>query len=401
MLQGWPESPVEHSKDDFFHNLSILSALVGSFVSFWLIEFLKQNTSDLHNGFTCGFLMTKRHLKKIWHQLDSRTYAGIISSPALLWSWVKVWQTVPVLSWVKAAQSFRNKDFRTALFYYEKGLRRRKDHPAAMCAKFDLAFCYYRLGKLEEAVAILAELVSGKNCPRDPYLLLASIHRSLGNLEVAAGILRRCKGQFARDMQVSVRLADVLLEIGESTKELQQLFVFLKRRRSELLLSDPKQSLLDTVIANYEIHHGQAVAGLQLLGRVIASGTAPYEAYILRAELYLQEGRVLSARELLRKAMLLSPRNPRPLVLLSQSYCHVSGFAEPTWALDLAVEAVKLSAYRNVDALAAAVTASLICNETDMADLYQERLNSLRVTQQINLDTIRHALEHVERLRSL
>ena len=68
-----------------------------------------------------------------------------------LGKWWKTWKTIPILEWVQAAALFRSGEYRLAEKFYRKGLKRHPNHIAHHCARLDLAYCLFKLGRLAEA----------------------------------------------------------------------------------------------------------------------------------------------------------------------------------------------------------------------------------------------------------
>ncbi|MCC6954939.1 MAG: hypothetical protein IT290_12550, partial [Deltaproteobacteria bacterium] len=228
------------------------------------------------------------------------------------YEWIRLWHTLPVREWIAAAEHFRNADFRSALRYYNRGLSRKTTHVAADCARLDRAYCLYRLGELKAAAEGLRTLVEQGSKLRDVYLLLARIELTMGRSWSAIDVLKTYRGMNASDLQTELSLCWCYM-LGEARAgDIERIRHRLHHLRTKVSLTDPNSILVDTALAHFEIHYGDEDYGDQLLVRVLASGSAPFEAVLLRGERWLDEGRFLQGREQLERAIQRMPQDPRP-----------------------------------------------------------------------------------------
>ena len=321
--------------------------------------------------------------------------------PGVYLSWWKSWKTLPVAPWVRAADCFRNGDFRTAIAHYETGLASNKSHSARPCALFDLSYCRYRIGLVEEAAESLHELVSERVKLKEVYLLLAKIQLVFGHNQGAVVTLQIGSELFPHDIGVAVALAYASFRGHEQSEEMEAVRRKLDIIRKGLDIEDTNRAKVDTAIATYEIRFGDAVVGERILARLLASGDAPAEAVLLRGEFLLNKGRVVPARGQLRRAMALKPQDPRPVLLLAESYLRPGGFGDVAWAKQLAEAACRLSTWRNADALGLLALACGELGDEEFAEFYRDREQLLRSATEIDLQVVRKAGSQIELLRSL
>lgn len=287
--------------------------------------------------------------------------------------WYRLWGTFPVWSWVNAAAEFKKQDFRLAAELYRKGLRRFPKHPAAQSAKLDLGYCLYRLDKFEEAGVELEQIIAEHTLLRDAYLLQAKMLLILGRCTPALRLLALAMHRFPEDARVLSQYAHVALTHPlehEIADELKQRLVAVKCRLS---LEDNDNTLLDTALAQYEMVWGDMSRGERVLARVLATGKAPFEAILLRGEKLLAQGRILPARELLTRAMRMSTRDPRPLMLLAASYLQSGTYENYDYAVQLAEQACRLSHWQHPECLNVLASAHEAKGDSARAQLYFER----------------------------
>lgn len=321
--------------------------------------------------------------------------------PSVFVNWWRNWRTLPVKEWIKAAHNFEKGDFLAARGYYEIGLKRCLDHPARHSARLDYAYCLYRIGDCQSAMVQLNGLIADRQQLRSSYLLLARIESVLGHNDEALAAVACCLELFPEDP----RTLSCFIHIGIAAKVDLQKLEWAREQlitiKSELPLEDSKVLMIDTALADFEIRLGDELRGEQLLARVLATGKAPFEAIVLRAQRLLETGRVLPSRELLARAIRLGPRDPRPSLMLAKSYLLPDGSFEPAWAVQHATEACRVSSWQHTECLAVLAEAHEALGDSSTAELLTARIKNLLMTREISLDTIKQIESHIERLRSL
>ena len=323
----------------------------------------------------------------------------LTTRPKLILEWYRMWKTAPVVSWLRAADAFMNKDFSLAAQHYERGLQRRPNHPARHCAGMDLAYCRYRLGDLEIAAEELSKLTSNSVALRDAYLLLGKIYDILGKPQMALHTIADGMLLFPNDLKLILSYLHTALFNGFYQPYLAEVRETALRLKRTLMLDDERQVLIDAALAHYELRWGEIEGGERMLARVLATGKAPFEAVLLRGERLLGQKRVLQGREQLSRAMRAAPRNPRPVRLLAESYLLPDEFHEPDYAEQLAMSACKLSNWKNAEHVALLSRAFDEKGDTSTAELLAERTRKLRVVVEIEKTSLESPADQIRALR--
>lgn len=299
--------------------------------------------------------------------------------PRLLLGWWKLWGSMPVIDWIRAAELFKAGNFRRAVYYYERGIQRNAGNPAVYCAKLDHAYCIYQLGEVLEAEGLLKKLTVSSPL-KDAYLLLAQLQLALGKTMEAIATMERALSLFPRDLQVALCYGHIVFESETPAPTMKSVGDFLKTFRDGLSINSPMHVALDAALATYEIYFGDEQFGERLLSRSLASGVAPFEAIMLCAERCMDQGRVTQARDQFERAAKVSPKDPRPYLSLAESYLRDSEEFQPSYAMQLATIACKLSSWQNPKCLEILRQASLVMRDADMVELIDARLRSLSPT---------------------
>jgi len=321
--------------------------------------------------------------------------------PALLLSWWRTWKTLPVLPWIAGAEYFKSGDFRLAAESYRRGLEKYPHHRANFCARLDYAYCLFQLNALSEAMAELRKVVVQEPGLKDGHLLLAKLQLYTGQAVSAARTMRRALDIFEADPQIILCFAHCVIAAKGPTAQLAEVREKLRSLRARLDFADPYYSAVDAAIACYEFRFGDIEFADQLLVRVIASGGAPFEAFLAKGEHLLENGRISQARDQFERAMCLVPQDPRPLTLLARCYLTEGDFYEPEHALQLASMACSRSHYENSEALSVLADAYSAIGDMHGAMLISARMKALTSTRQINFDYLRRVEQQLQRLRSV
>lgn len=329
------------------------------------------------------------------------SYLSIAFSPKSWLAWVKHWHSLPVLSWLAGAHYFREGDYELASRHYLKGLRAHSRHRAASCARLDYAYCLYRLGKWMEAKEELQELVCGDTKLKLAYLLLAKIELLTSQPNSAIRVLESCLKFFPDDVQVITRLAHAMTEAGDIEDSFDYIRAMLARLKSRLPIDDPQTTPVDTAICTVELARGNLAYAQHLLSRVLAAENAPIEASLLKAELLLQCARVVQARKLAVRVMYEAPRDPRAPLLIARSYLSPPNLSEPTWAVQMAEIACRLTFWQNTKCMETLACAYKMAGREDSSELLIERTMVLQQVKEINLETIKEIENSVKLLQDI
>lgn len=301
----------------------------------------------------------------------------LIRTIADCFNWYKHWGTKPVLYWIKGADLFRNGNFSDAIKHYQDGINKYPKHPAKDCAQFDLAYCLYRIEKVEEAEKYLAELIQKRSELKEVYLLASRIKSATGFVVTAKNILELASQIFPKDPQILSCLAHSYMYADCSDEQIEIIRSNLQIVRQDLNIEEINYLHIETALSHLEIRRGDLAKGERLLSRVLSTGQAPYEAVILRAERLLETSRVMPAREQLARAMAACPRDPKPMILLARSYLRVGNDYNVDWAKQLAYAAGRASYWKNAEAVSVIARAHEESGDIDSAEIFIEKIKNL------------------------
>lgn len=291
-------------------------------------------------------------------------------SLAVVRRWWATWRTLPVASWVKAANLYREGNFAEAEVYYARGLQRYANHPAQFCARLDYAYCLFKSRKFGEAEKQLRTVISGLPKTAEGYLRLARLQLWTGHSLDAAWTARRAISEIG----VSPDLAALFLYSVVENGGPQYLLREALRAADELELDRDHAAArkLNAARARQAYIETRSDGAFKDIGDCAQDKDAPFEAILMYAETLLDEDRVAEARQELRRALGSAPEHPRVLSLLAETYLRSGVFYEPNYAQQLAATACQCTNwqspremhilaeayYHSGDKIAALVTAS-------------------------------------------
>jgi predicted Zn-dependent protease len=255
--------------------------------------------------------------------------------------WWKTWGTLPVYSWVKAAALYRLGQYSTAKKYYEKGLKSNPSHPASNCARIDLAYCLFKLGKFEESERYLRNVTTNDPENREAYERLGKLHLWTGNYVEAAWNYRRGLQYFPEDLDFTFNFLFSVLGNGGPgylLQEAKKSIEIIPNKKSEHI----KYQLAVTLLTWYK---GQKEEAENKLKELVTLESVPIEALISYAEILLEQGKITHARRYLRIALSKSSNHPRVLTLLADSYLQPGPFYNAVYARQLASTAAQNTAW--------------------------------------------------------
>ena len=263
----------------------------------------------------------------------------MLSRMSLYISWVKTWKTLPVMSWVKANNCYKEKRYDLARHYYKIGLDRHPTHVASYAARLDLAYCYFKLRKFDEAQEQLRTLINAMPNFREAHVRLARIQSWMGHSLDAAWTLRRAIQQFKPDKElVSLFLYNITEH--ESTSYLIHEAV---KYAEELREEKTPNLFLDTAFAKLDLHRGNKEAAKEKLLQICAQVQRPFEALMLLAEVFLIDNEVEKSRSELKHLMKKVSDHPRVLSLLAETYLKSGDSYNAEYANQLATSACQNS----------------------------------------------------------
>ncbi len=258
----------------------------------------------------------------------------------IITKWWKTWHTLPVYAWVKAAALYRKGQFLEAEKYYRRGLEKHPGHPAHYCARIDLAYCHFKLGRLEEAEQELRAVSTQLPQSREAYLRMARLQMWKGQPLEAAWTMRRALRQVPVDPEFASVYLIAALDSGAPGYLLSEALqasksVEIDETRAPKLHAARARAALST-------HAEESIeyqAARTRLAQISAANDAPYEAILLFAEILISEGKIAHARRLLRRGMQSAADHPRILSMLAETYLKSGPFYNAEYAKQLATTA--------------------------------------------------------------
>lgn len=263
----------------------------------------------------------------------------MFESIQLIHKWWRTWRTLPVWSWVRGAAAYRAGRFELAERHYKAGLKRHGSHPANFCARLDLAYCLFKLGKIDEADQLLRAVTTQLPASREAYIRLARLQMWSGHSLEAAWTIRRALRSIDVDPELAALFLGAVLDNGGPGYLLDEAIEASKKIETE----GHDFPRLQAARARLAMERGDEENGRQALERLAVGEDAPFEAILMYAEVILGEGKIAQARRQLRRALMVSPDYPRILSLLAESYMKAGSFYNGEYAKQLAINACQLT----------------------------------------------------------
>ncbi|MCB0333459.1 MAG: tetratricopeptide repeat protein [Bdellovibrionales bacterium] len=249
--------------------------------------------------------------------------------------WWRTWKTLPVYSWVKAAKHYKEGKFETAAHWYERGLKRHKNHPAELCARLDLAYCLFQGKKLEEAESHLKFVAHHMPHSKEAHLRLARLQLWTGRSLDAAWTMRRALRSSPHEPELVAFFMYSVLDNGGPKYLLKEAI------DASLCIEEEAEFnlLLEATKARVSQIRGKGAGAQEYLERLAGNEKAPLEVLLIVGELAIKDREIAKARRYLRKALSISPDHPRVLSLLAESYLQSGPFYNPDYAQQLVTTA--------------------------------------------------------------
>jgi tetratricopeptide (TPR) repeat protein len=290
------------------------------------------------------------------------------------WRWLRIWKTLPVYSWLKAAGAFRSGKYHESAVYYQRGLDKYSEHPAHFSARFDLAYCLEKTGSYEEAIKVLSDITSERHPFLDSFVSKATLEHYLGRNAAALETIRLGLSMFPDSSKLICKFIHISLTSGLYQNEIPVLIEELKAMISQ---DHPDRAEIYVAMAHYELVLGDAILGDRILIKSLSNDEIPVDAYLIRGKRLFSHGKILQARELFRRAMILSPGNPYPLMLLGETYLVSDIPEEIHWAIQLAESAGRISKWKNLEAVELLGRAYEKNKEQEKAELFLEKIRHM------------------------
>lgn len=261
--------------------------------------------------------------------------------------WWKAWRTLPVFNWVKAAALYRAGRFAEAARYYASGLESHPHHAAADGARLDLAYCYFKVGKLAEARDLLSLLLEANPESRHAYLRLARVQQWMGQLVESAWTLRKAYHLSGQDAELVGYLLNAVVDGGAPTELLREALSAVNR----LPVAEREHPRIMLGRAKLRLLGENEDDGIAQLEQLATTGKPTREAVLAWAEFLIRHGRLAEGRMHLRRVMSVSPDHPTAHLLFAESYLQGSPFYNPEFAIQLATTGCQRVGWSNPRAL--------------------------------------------------
>lgn len=315
--------------------------------------------------------------------------------------WWKLWKSVPVFSWIKASEHYRKCEYQKAAELYLFGIKKNPRHKAIDCAYLDYAYCLYKLSRYEESIVQLEALVEKSVAIEEVYSLLVKQYFILGLAHLSSEVLEKAKLLIPKSINISALALELAIVNEPKLQVVLQLKNEVEQQREELSLDDERMLIVDTALAHFEFAHGDLSIADQMIARLLATGKAPYEVHLLRAERFIDNARIFHAREQLRKASRLRPRDPRADLLLAKTYLLAGSFCEPRWAIDISLQACKKTNWQNPDCLISLAKSYEMIDDLEQAEVFYSYASRVQARRNINIKAVSGARLEVEKLQQI
>ena len=260
-------------------------------------------------------------------------------------NWIFNWKTLPVWSWIRAADLYNRGFFEQAARLYKKGIAAYPNHPAINCALMDLSICFQKMGKISEAEVVLKKLSQKLPHSKRVQKALFKLQLRSGLLLDAAWTLRRAVKNITPDAEMVELYFYCVVDNGGPAfllKEVLQLVRAIKNAGQETTLM--KAAAYRLALQSNGFKNLEVASDLELLADFV---DAPIEVSLLAADSLLKFDKVAAARRLLRKALVIEPNHPRVLSLFAQTYIHAGSLYNASYATQLAQNACSFSNWKS------------------------------------------------------
>lgn len=257
--------------------------------------------------------------------------------------WQKTWHTMPVFDWVKAANLYKKGQYYHAAKLYKKGMESHSHHIAFKSAQNDYLICLMKTGEYLLCASYLERLVSDDNCEQKYLLQLASIYLRFGEVKKRQELLIKCVQKYGIDEFNIAQIIHSSIDAGEINYFSSKLRLSLGKIK--------KNIFINTAISRWNYQLNMSAANRATIANLAAQSNAPLEAQLIYADILRQEDRYDYARKHYVKAMVIAPRDPRPYIGNAKCLLYLGLEHHINSALGMALEAVRLSCWKNHMAL--------------------------------------------------
>ena len=261
--------------------------------------------------------------------------------------WIVRWHSLPVRSWIDAAELYEAGDFSAAIALYKKGLNDHPHNAAKINALLDLSHCLFREGKYQEAEMHLRQATATSPNLREGYVRLARLQLWLGYASEALWTVRVCIQRTSIDPELATLFITAVVESGGAPAAVAEAESLL----TQLHYDAGGFPRLEVARARLAVVSQQCEAAREDLSKLASRDRGPFDAVVAFAEVLISEGKLAYARHHLHRALAVAPEHPKVLRLLARSYLQEGVFFEPEYAVQLAVKACQTTNWRGIHEL--------------------------------------------------
>ena len=261
--------------------------------------------------------------------------------------WMCRWRSLPVQSWIDGAKFYQQGDFGRATECYKRGLTSRPASPAKVNALLDLSHCLFRLQQFDEAEMYLRQVTSQFPQVREGYLRLARLQLWLGYCSEAFWTMRVCLHRIPIDPELVTLFINAVVESGAEIGAVNEAQALLDR----LHYDAGGFPALEVARARLALVQSQSADMRADLSKLASLDRGPFDAVVAFAEVLISEGKLAYARHHLHRALTAAPEHPKVLRLLAVTYLHEGAFFEPDFAVQIALRACQITAWRGIHEL--------------------------------------------------
>jgi tetratricopeptide (TPR) repeat protein len=276
-----------------------------------------------------------------------RVFADISNRLRSYSAWVRRWHCMPVQSWIRGAELYQRGQYEKAAEYYFKGLRTHPANRARVNALLDLSHCLFRLNRFDEAEVFLRQVTASFPQLQEGYIRLARLQLWLGYSIEALWTMRVCLQRIPVDPELAALFVTAVVDAGAdeaAVKEAQELL-------SQVHCDAGGFPRLDVARARLAFAVSKCAQSRDGISKLAALDRGPFDAVVAFADLLLSEGKLAYARHHLHRALTTAPDHPKVLRLLALSYLYEGPFFEPDYAVQLALRACQVTAWRGINEL--------------------------------------------------
>lgn len=295
------------------------------------------------------------------------------------------------MAWLKATSLYSQNRYREAIPHYLQGLKYNAQHPAAKTIRLDLAYSLFKLRQIPEAIYQLQQIRLAEPYCLETILKIAHLQSWLGRDSEVVSIISKALPHIVPSREILSLLAIAAMRSSGDPEFVRNTLI---KAKQPVLANDKRgDHLLKIALAKYAFISGDRHIGRRYLLELTETEAASPEALLTLSEILIDQGKIVFARQQLRRALELVPQHPIVLALLSETYLVEGAGYNPSFALQLSISAVQASSWNSPDALYSLAKSYFLNKESDAALMVLDKAdkenylgsNLSRVTDSLHL----------------